>query len=79
MKQKLNPRENKLCYLAKQLLTRLNTKLVLDETRHIQINQMPDARQCSLAQVHNNVQQNPLYFEWENSPPEITIKDGGEY
>ena len=40
---------------------------------------MPDARQRGLAQVRNNVQYRPLYFERENSPPEITIKDGSEY
>ena len=40
---------------------------------------MPEARQRSLAQVRNSVQQNPLYFERENCAPEITIKDGGEY
>ena len=54
-------------------------KIVLDETRHIQINQMLDAQQRSLAQVRNSVQQNPLNFEQENCPPEINIKDGGEY
>ena len=79
MKQNLNPRENKLCYLAKHLLTRHNTKIVLDETGHIQINQMLDAQQRSVAQVRNSVQQNSLYFERENCPPEITIKDGSEY
>ena len=65
--------------MAKQILTRHNTKVVLDETRHIQINQMLDTQQHSLAQVRNNVQQNPCYFERENCPPEINIKDGGEY
>ena len=75
----LNQREDKLCYLAKQILTRHDTKIVLDETRHIQINQMLDAQQRRLAQVCKSVQQNPLYFERENCPPEISIKDGGEY
>ena len=40
---------------------------------------MLDTQQLILAQVRNSVQQNPLYFERENCPPEINIKDGGEY
>ena len=65
--------------MAKQIVTRHNTKVVFDETRHIQIYQMLDTKQRSFALVCNNVHQNPLYYERENCPPDINIEDGSEY